>query len=174
MGAEIAASLAVPARKERRGPAGIFFRPVVFGLLASAGLLGFYLGTIALAQGWGHAFTQLREDIPFVAALVAGFGVQVGLVTYLRALHARARSAGVAASAGVSGAAMLACCAHHLTDVLPLLGLSAAATFLGAYKTPLLWLSVAVNVAGVAFLTWQLRKATRPHVAAESATARGA
>jgi hypothetical protein len=59
---------------------------------------------------------------------------------------------------------MLACCAHHLTDVLPLLGLSAAAAFLGAYKTPLLWLSVTVNLAGVLYLVAhvaQVRKATR-------------
>jgi hypothetical protein len=47
---------------------------------------------------------------------------------------------------------MLACCAHHLTDVLPLLGVSAAAVFLNAYKTPLLWLGVLMNLAGVAYL----------------------
>jgi hypothetical protein len=124
-------------------------------------LLGFYLGTITLAQDWQHALDQLRQDLPFVAALVAGFGLQVGLVTYLRALHARIRRAGVTASAGASGVAMLACCAHHLTDVLPLLGLSAAAAFLGAYKTPLLWLSVTMNLAGLLYLTLQVRKATR-------------
>ena len=136
-------------------------RAVAFGVFGSLGLLIFYVGTIALLQDWEHALTQLAEDVPFVAALVAGFGVQVGLLTYTRALAAPAGKAGVAVGAGTSGVAMLACCAHHLTDVLPIVGLSAAATFLGAYKEPLLWLSVAVNAGGVLYLVRQLKRATR-------------
>ena len=51
---------------------------------------------------------------------------------------------------------MLACCAHHLSDVLPILGVSGAAVFLSAYQTPLLWLGLAMNLAGVAYLLWQI------------------
>jgi hypothetical protein len=159
VGTEVAGLIA-PASDERRGASGPLYRPTALGLLASVSLLGFYLGTIALVQDWEHAFTQLGEDLPFVAALVAGFGLQVGLYTYLRLLHAQARRAGVTASAGAGGVAMLACCAHHVADVLPVLGLSAAAAFLGAYKTPLLWLSVAVNLAGLIYLAWQVQKVT--------------
>jgi hypothetical protein len=136
-------------------------RSIVLGVLASLGLLAFYVGTIGLVQDWEHAFTQLWEDAPFVAALVAGFGVQVALLAYTRAVQASTSKAGVAVGAGSSGVAMLACCAHHLTDVLPVVGLSAAAGFLGAYKEPLLWLSVAINAGGVIYLVGQLRKAAR-------------
>ncbi len=160
--APVAAHRTVP--EPARKPAGPVLRSFVFGLFASSGLLLFYLGTVTLLQDWGHALAQLGEDWPFIAVLVAGFGVQVGLLTYIRASSAHARKAGVAASTGASGIAMLACCAHHLTDVLPVLGLSAAATLLGAYRTPLLWLSVVVNSGGVIYLVRQLRKATRlPH-----------
>lgn len=161
MATEVAARQVAPAVGERRDQVALLARPIAFGLLASLGLLGFYLGTITLAQDWEHALDQLRQDLPFVAALVAGFGLQVGLVTYLQGQHARTRRAGVTASAGSGGIAMLACCAHHLTDVLPLLGFSAAAAFLGAYKTPLLWLSVMVNLAGVLYLVVQVRKVAR-------------
>jgi hypothetical protein len=99
-------------------------RPVAFGGLAALGLLIFYLGVITLAQGWGHALQQLVDDLPFVGAIAAGFGTQVGLFAYLRGLHARASAGGVAASTGMSTAAMLACCAHHLVDVAPVLGIS--------------------------------------------------
>ena len=162
MEAEVAYGLVGAALPESRGnPARPLPRSVVFGVLASVGLLLFYVGTIAIVQDWEHALTQLGEDAPFVAALVAGFGAQVALFTYTRALQASTSKAGVAAGAGSSGVAMLACCAHHLTDVLPMLGLSAAAAFLGAYKEPLLWLSVSINAGGVIYLARQLRKASR-------------
>jgi hypothetical protein len=61
----------------------------------------------------------------------------------------------MAASTGTSTAAMLACCAHHVSDVLPILGISDAAVFLGAYKTPLLWVGLAMNLAGISYLVWQ-------------------
>lgn len=127
-------------------------RPVVFGAVAALALIIFYLGIITLAQGWGHAIQQLGDDRWFVGAIVAGFGVQVGLFTYLRGMHTRAAAGGVAASTGTSTAAMLACCAHHLTDVLPIIGLSGAAVFLNAYKTPLLWVGIVMNLAGILYL----------------------
>jgi hypothetical protein len=135
-----------------------FLRPILFGLLGAAGLLVFYLGIITLAQSWTHAVEQLIADRWFVGAIVAGFGTQIGLFTYLRGMHARAMSGGVAASTGTSTAAMLACCAHHLTDVLAVIGLSGAALFLNAYKTPLLWLGIVMNLAGIAYLLWKIRR----------------
>lgn len=136
-------------------------RPLAFGLLAGLGLIAFYLGIITLAQGWGHALQQLSADRWFVGAIVTGFGTQVGLFTYLKSLHAQAATGGVAASTGTSTAAMLACCAHHLADILPILGLSGAAIFLNAYKTPLLWLGIVMNLMGIIYLArkiWQQRR----------------
>ena len=125
------------------------------------GLLIFYLGMITLAQGWAHASAQLLDDRNFIVAIVLGFGTQVGLYTYLRGLHAHTAVGGVAASTGTSTAAMLACCAHHLADVLPIVGVAGAAVFLNAYKTPLLWLSIAMNLAGVAYLLWNIQQQRR-------------
>lgn len=136
-------------------------RPLAFGLLAGAGLLGFYLGIITVAQGWGHAVDQMIDDRWFVGAIAAGFATQVGLFVHLRGLHARAGAGGVAASTGTSTAAMLACCAHHLADILPVIGLSGAAIFLNDYKTPLLWLGIGMNLAGIAYLLRQVRRQRR-------------
>jgi hypothetical protein len=136
-------------------------RPIVFGVLAGAGLIVFYLGIITLAQGWGHALQQLREDRWFIGAIVAGFGTQIGLFTYLRGLHAQAARSGVAASTGTSTAAILACCAHHLADILPIVGLSGAAILLNAYKTPLLWLGILMNFGGVIYLLRKINEQRR-------------
>jgi hypothetical protein len=136
-------------------------RPLIFGGLAALGLLAFYLGIITLAQGWGHATRQLADDRWFVSAIIAGFGTQVGLYTYLRGMHTHAMAGGVAASTGASTVAMLACCAHHLTDVFAIFGLSGAAIFLNAYKTPLLWLGIVMNLFGIAYLLWKIRQQQR-------------
>jgi copper chaperone CopZ len=139
-------------------PRPLPIRPIAFGGIAAAALFGLYLGLITLAQGWEHATGLLAEDVWFVLPIMLGFGTQVGLFTYLHMLRAAASAGGVAASTSTSTAAMLACCAHHLVDVLPVIGLSGAALFLGAYKTQLLWLGLGMNLAGVVYLLWQLRR----------------
>jgi hypothetical protein len=52
-------------------------------------------------------------------------------------------------SGGTSVTAMVVCCLHHVTDVLPILGLSAAATFLTHYQRPFMLASLGVNVIGI-------------------------
>ncbi|HET9224725.1 MAG TPA: hypothetical protein VFO07_19590 [Roseiflexaceae bacterium] len=151
------AAIARPAASQVRTPAPAvqgewLLRPLAFGLLAVLGLLAFYLGIITLAQGWGHALGQLADDRWFIGAIALGFGTQVGLFTYLRGLHAHAAAGGVAASTGTSTAAMLACCAHHLADILPIVGVAGAAAFLNAYKIPMLWLGIVMNLIGILYL----------------------
>jgi hypothetical protein len=133
-------------------------RPIAFGMLAAVALVALYLGLITLAQGWSHATEQLSIDRWYVAAIVLGFGTQVALFARLRTLSmATLAAGGVAASTGTSTTAMLACCAHHVADVLPVLGLSGAAIFLNDYKTELLWLGIAMNAAGMAYLLAHIR-----------------
>ena len=129
-----------------------------FGAGAVAGLLlvGLYLGIVTWAQGLGHARELLWNDRYFVAAIAGGFGVQVGLFVHVRRLVAR-RAAGsaagvTAAGTGTSTVAMVACCAHHVADALPVLGLSGAAIFLNDYRIPLMASGLAVNALGVAFM----------------------
>ena len=138
-----------------------FLRPLGVAVLAALGLLAFYLGIITLAQGWSHAIQQLLVDRWFVAALVAGFGTQMGLFSYLRQLHVACAARGVATSTGTSATAMLACCAHHLAEIAPLVGLSGAVVFLNAYKTPLLWLGIVMNGVGSLYLLHKVVQARR-------------
>ena len=126
------------------------------GFLAVLALVGLYLGLVTWAQGPGHARDLLWDDRYFVAAIASGFGLQVGLFVYLRRLLSlRARGSAGAATAtgtGASTAAMLACCAHHLTDALPIMGLSGAAIFLNDYRVPMMLAGILVNLGGIAFM----------------------
>jgi hypothetical protein len=138
----------------------ISVRSVGAGLIGGAALLGLYLAIISLAQGVDHAFEQLGADALFVVLIAVGFGTQVALFVELRAIdrHHRAAAAVTVAGTGTSAAAMLACCAHHLVDLLPLVGLSAAAVFLNAYKTPLFLVGIGMNLVGVVMIARQLRR----------------
>ena len=151
-------------------PRSLPVRTIAVGVLAAVALLATYLGIISLAQGPGHALEQLASDAPFMGLIAAGFGTQVGLFVELRRIdrHHRAGAAVTAAGTGTSGAAMLACCAHHLVGVLPLLGLSAAAVFLDAYRTPLLLLGIGMNVLGTIVIGRQLRAARRACATADA------
>lgn len=139
-------------------------RPLFFGILGAMGLLVLYLGLVSLAQGWTHAVELLAEDAWIVGPILAGFGLQVGLYTYLKTVvQAAARGTGALAGAGggTSTAAMVACCAHHVTDVLPLVGLSAAATFLAEYRIPFMLVGLATNLVGIGVIGYLILRQRR-------------
>lgn len=139
-------------------------RPVVVGLTASLALLLFYLGLVSLiSQSVSHALSLLAEDRWFVFPIVLGFGIQAGLFTYLRALHGATGmpAAVTGSSAGTSTVAMIACCAHHVTDVLPLVGLSGAAIFLAQYKVPFMAVGLLGNMAGIGVLLTMIGRAKK-------------
>jgi hypothetical protein len=139
---------------------------LAFGFLGALGLAAFYLGIVALAESWAHAWDLFREDALFVVPIVLSFGTQVGLFTHLKRVLRPANGTGATgAVTGTSGGAstlgMLACCAHHLTDVLPLVGLSGAAVFLAQYKVPFMVVGLLSNAIGIGVLAITIRKAKR-------------
>ncbi|MBI2832470.1 MAG: hypothetical protein HYX79_09455 [Chloroflexi bacterium] len=124
----------------------------LIGTGAAILLVAVYISLIALAQGWSHALEQTAGMWYWVALLASGFGVQAGLFSFIRhGIRARqaAATGSLAASGGVSAGSMAACCAHHLSDVLPLLGLSGAALFLVRYQTFFLIAGVLSNIVGI-------------------------
>jgi hypothetical protein len=145
-------------------------RSFAAGVVAAAALLGVYLAIISLAQGVEHAFDQVATDALFVGLIAAGFGIQIALFVELRAVDRRHRAAAAVtvAGTGTSAAAMLACCTHHLVDLLPLVGLSAAAVFLNAYKTPLFLVGIGMNLVGIGVIARQLARARRACAVADA------
>jgi len=133
---------------------------IVLGAAGALALTGLYLGIVTWAQGYEHALELLRDDRLFVGAISLGFGTQVGLFAYVRMLQrAMARSSVALAGAGTatSSVSMVACCAHHLADVLPIVGLSGLAVFLVEFRTPLMLFGIATNLVGIAVMVRELR-----------------
>ena len=134
--------------------------PIAAGLLGALFLTGVYLGIVSLAESPEHALDLFWEDRLFVVPILIGFGVQVGLFTRLKVGNpgaVAAAGASTAAGGGMSTAAMVACCAHHVADVLPILGLSAAAAFLAQWKVPFLVVGLLTNLIGIAIMLRSLR-----------------
>jgi len=134
----------------------VWKRSLKNGGLASLALLVFYVGVTWL--GGGRTFVLLRsllaEDGPYVAGIIAGFGLQMSLFTYLRAamrggMGTRVSAAMATSGSGVSGTAMVACCLHHLTEILPLAGFTGAAIFFSEYKRSLMSLGLVATVLGI-------------------------
>ncbi|MGA2764770.1 MAG: hypothetical protein ABSG17_15580 [Spirochaetia bacterium] len=144
--------------------------PIAVGILGTAVILAVYLTILGLAQGWAHAVQLLREDAYLVTPITLAFGVQVGLYAYLRTIiRAKSRSGGAmtGASGATSSAAMVACCAHHVADLLPFLGLSAAAGFLAAYRVPFMVLGLAVSLAGIGVIVRRIMRYRNMHMREE-------
>jgi hypothetical protein len=128
-------------------------RSYLWGVSGSVFLLAIYFVTLTLSNSFAHALEELKALGVWIALLTIGFGIQTGLFVYVRrSLKARANAqatASMAAAGGMSATAMVACCMHHLTDILPILGVSAASLFLIKYQSFFLAIGVGSNLVGI-------------------------
>ena len=139
--------------------------PLTAGLLGSGGLALLYFGIVSLAESPAHALELFWDDRWIVLPIILSFGIQAALYVVLKKglflpdqVHGsrhlgRGSTAYTGASGGMSTAAMVACCAHHVADVLPILGLTAAATFLAQYRLPFMLLGLGSTLLGIAYMS---------------------
>jgi hypothetical protein len=136
-------------------------KSIAAGLGGAAGLVLFYVILLTLLSGsWRHPIDELLDLKYWIGVLVLGFGVQTGLFYHIRkAMRLKGRGIkAAAAGTGTSTAAMVACCAHHLTDVLPVIGLAGVALFLSEYKAAFLALGIVSNAVGIVIMLRIIRK----------------
>jgi hypothetical protein len=148
---------------------------ILAGILAACGMFALYVLILTVLQDFAHALQQAQQDWLWVGSVALGFGLQIGLYAYLRVLVSAAKVLGATAATGAgtttSTLGMIACCAHHLTDLAPLVALtgasslSGAITFLNEWKYAFIALGLVVNALGVVITLDTLRKA-RAHVQA--------
>jgi len=118
-----------------------------------------YVLILTVFQDLSHAMQQVGQDRLWVGLVALSFGTQIGLYTHLRMLvsTAKARGATLATGAGTGTATlgMVACCAHHLTDLALLVvlagagSLSGAIAFLNEWKYAFIALGLGVNALGI-------------------------
>jgi YHS domain-containing protein len=144
--------------------AGII-RPLQFGLGGFVFLLAIYFGVVSLISGKDFALEQFAKFWYFIVPLALGFGIQVGLYTYLKNLVGQHGASGkvVAVSGTTSTAAMVSCCAHYLTNILPILGVTGFLAVVAEYQVEFFWLGLVFNAAGILYILPKVIQATREH-----------
>ncbi|MHB0924036.1 MAG: hypothetical protein ACYC3H_08745 [Bellilinea sp.] len=147
--------------------------PVFVGIGGALLLFGLYFGIVSWAESPRHALEFFWQDRWLVIPILLGFGIQAGLYSVLKLqlflpnpsndhIHQftnGAPAATMGAGGTTSTVAMVACCAHHAADVLPILGLTAAATFLAEYRTAFMVVGLVSNIIGIAVILRTLMRA---------------
>ncbi len=134
------------------------------GIIAAVSLILFYFLVMTISSASLSAtIAQFRQLWYWMIVLSLGFGTQVGLFTHLKILIKDNRiinNAGTitAASTGTSGASMITCCAHHLTEILPIIGLSGFAIFLTRYQIPIIIFGISMNLLGILYMLKTIAK----------------
>jgi hypothetical protein len=139
------------------GTRSLLRNPFIFGAGTGILVILFNISTASLSEGSLQKGYQifLTNGI-FVFLIPLAVSVQMGLFRYHRNMTigntAGYEKMGMAGSA-TSSLAMVACCLHHVSDILPTIGfLLAASSFLIEYKDSMIIIGLLANVAGSIYI----------------------
>lgn len=132
----------------------IILNSILRGVLAMLILLAVYFLILTQISGWNFASGQFSAFWYFIVSLAFGFGVQVGLYSYLKnVIHHQQGSGKVLAISGTtSTAAMISCCSHYLINLLPILGISGLIVLIAQYQLEIFWFGLVFNLAGIGYM----------------------
>jgi hypothetical protein len=138
-----------------------YAQSIIAGLAGTTLLLAIYwLVLYWTTKDFYHPVQQIIYYKYWMLPLLAGFALQLSLFWYLRLQQKTGKTSrgALAGGAGTSTLAMVACCAHHLVDFLPILGLSAAALLLSRYQSYFFLLGIFSNLAGIIIMIRLIKK----------------
>jgi hypothetical protein len=127
---------------------------LLFGLLGSLFISAIFFITMTVFASFSAGIDILKSLFFWMIPLIAGFGIQAGLFSYMKQVLNQknamlSATASVSASGGMSAVSMLACCAHHFTDILPFLGVTALAAFFLQFQQLFLAIGISSNIVGI-------------------------
>lgn len=132
-----------------------YTKPVIYFVFGTTLLLAIYLLLMRITTGsMETAISQFNYYRSWILVLSVGFGIQLALYKLLKIKHKNSAETNkmTKVTGTTSTATMVACCAHHAVDVLPVLGASALVSFLGAYTKELFTVGIVFNLFGIGFM----------------------
>lgn len=135
-------------------------KSISYGISAAFMLFAVYFVILTLVSGWAFAQDQFGTYWYFIVSLAVGFGIQIALYNHIRNLVRGGRGIGkiVGVSGTTSTAAMISCCAHYLVNLVPIIGVTGAITFIAQYQTELFWIGILFNLGGIAYIANRIIK----------------
>ena len=131
-------------------------------LIAIVSLLLFYFVIVSTISGFKFALSQFESYWYFLISLALGFGVQIGLYSYLKQLIRNGNMVMSGKTVAVTGTtstlAMISCCAHYLANIVPILGIAGALSIISQYQVKIFWIGLAFNIFGIIFISNKIIK----------------
>lgn len=127
--------------------------PVTRAIAAIGGMSAFYVAVLSLLGGGiDFPLQQFRTFWMYLVPLVLSYG---GLVFVSSLVKQRGT---MMVGTPTSAASMVACCAHHVADLVPLASVFSAASFLVQYQTWLMVGAVGLNAALIVRLAIRFKR----------------
>ena len=138
--------------------------PFIFGAAIGVLVVIFNISIASLAEGsLKSGYSAFLSNGIFVYLIPLAVGIQMGLFRHHRNMTAEKNLCG-SEKVGITGSVtssltMLACCLHHVSDLLPTVGfILATSSFLIQYRDTIIIIGLLANVAGSAYIARAILK----------------
>ncbi|MFA4957529.1 MAG: hypothetical protein WC556_11225 [Candidatus Methanoperedens sp.] len=148
---------------EKQGIKSLLKNPFIFGSGIGIFVILFNISVASLAEGSiENGYQVFLTNGIFVYLIPLAVGIQMGLFRYHRNITTGniggTEKMGMAGSA-TSSLTMVACCLHHVSDLLPAVGfILATSSFLIRYKDTIIIIGLMANVIGSAYIARAILK----------------
>jgi hypothetical protein len=146
------------------GTKSLLKNPFIFGAIIGISVILLNISIASLAEGsFGKGYQVFLTNGIFVYLIPLAVGIQMGLFRYHRNMTAEKKLFG-SEKIGITGSVtssltMLACCLHHVSDLLPAVGfILATSSFFIQYKDTIIIIGLLANVAGSAYIARAILK----------------
>ena len=148
----------------KKGTKSLLKNPFIFGASVGVLVVLFNISIASLAEGsFEKGYQVFLNNGIFVYLIPLAVSVQMGLFRYHRNLTSENKLCG-SEKMGMAGSAtssltMVACCLHHVSDLLPAVGfILAASSFLIQYKDAIITAGLLANLVGSAYIARAILK----------------
>lgn len=133
--------------------------PIVFSILTTL-LMGvfYYLLLFLTTADPLHPFTFFREKWILLGLLFSTFFGNMYFYQKLRQHICKHESKVAGSTATVNGVSMVACCAHHLADIFPILSLFGIAAFMTDFQDYFIIFGIISNIFAIFYMNFHLKK----------------
>lgn len=142
----------------------LFKNPFLFGATIGVLVVIFNISIASLAEGsLKSGYSAFLSNGIFVYLIPLAVGVQMGLFRHHRNMTAEKKLCG-SEKVGITGSVtssltMLACCLHHVSELLPTVGfILATSSFLIQYRDTIIIIGLLANTAGSAYIARAILK----------------